>query len=349
MFVLLTRVLLWLLILGFGYYLIARLIPRQYLAAIGGFFLFIIIVVAFLNPSEELVSTARLVSVAGTFLSFPFKPLGLSIILLFLALTGTKKGTIKTSAYYEIWTALMILLLASTPVIAYNLARQVEFDFVQLERQRAELCPIQCAPQIGLPLVQPASTIVVLGHGTAQGTLAHWTQAQVSDIGSRLIFAAQVYREQLALGNRPLMLVTVSPKYALRANKNLIVNNIPLLLSQMGVPPERILLETRGVDLHGTAVQVEKILKQYGLVEQPVILVSSALNSHRAKLTFSQLGINAVARPADFYSFQPGVVAQERLDLEDLIPSSAALTITTRVIEEYLASIYYFLRGWLSP
>ena len=33
----------------------------------------------------------------------------------------------------------------------------------------------------------------------------------------------------------------------------------------------------------------------------------------------------------------------------DFAPSAEALLLTTRVLDEYFQTFYYFLRGWLAP
>ncbi|MBW4576688.1 MAG: YdcF family protein [Aphanothece sp. CMT-3BRIN-NPC111] len=339
MFLLLTRVLLWLLISLIVYYVLLQLIPKQYLAWFGALVLFVLVVLAFLNPNDRLVSSA------GSLLSFPLKPLGLSILLLMIAL---REGLKKTSGRLVV-ASLLILWLSSTPNVAYQLVSQAEGDFIQAEQLRQDCDRNQCPPQLTPPAVEDAGSIVVLGQGAPEGNLTFQTQILPGDIGSRLLYAAQIYQEQLVLGNRPLVIVSADPRSQLKGDKNAQANNIPTLLRKMGVPQDKIVVEARGADLRSSAVEVEKILKQRGLANQPIILISSALTSQRARLTFAQMRLKPISRATDFYTFQPGGKAQTSLQAQDFIPTVAGLAITTRVIEEYLASIYYFLRGWLSP
>jgi uncharacterized SAM-binding protein YcdF (DUF218 family) len=330
MFLLLTQILLWLLITVIIYNLLLRVIPRAYLTLLGGFLLFAIIVLAFFFPND------RLVAAAWSVLSFPLKPVGASILLLGVALNqGLKNRNLVVAS-------LLILLVSSTPFLANLLA------------QRTELGAIQAA-RLGTPgaavTAQPAGAIVVLGRGTTQANLPYRTQIQLTDAGDRILYAAQLYREQLTLGSQPLVIVSAGPRDDLQGNQNQTneANDIAALLTQMGVPANQIITEPRGVDLRTSAVEVNRILRERGLGNTRVVLVTSGINTRRATLTFSDVGLNVVSRPTDFVGFQPGATPRLRLRVESFIPSVEALTVTTRLVEEFFTSIYYYLRGWLAP
>ncbi|MCC5611833.1 hypothetical protein LC612_35145 [Nostoc sp. CHAB 5834] len=118
MFPLLSRVLLWLLIGTIVYSLFQRFYPsgtfvgRSILVVI-----LIIVALSFLNPTEPAVASL------WRMLSFPLKPLGASVFLMILAAQKIKGGGIEKPGGYLIGWALTILLLASTPVVAYFLNR----------------------------------------------------------------------------------------------------------------------------------------------------------------------------------------------------------------------------------
>ncbi len=118
MFQLLSRVLLWLLIGVVAYSLFKKFYPT--VSFIGQFVLGIVLVVlalAFLNPSEPAVASL------WKFISFPLKPLGASVLMLVLAAQKIKAGGIEKPGGQLLAWALTILLLSSTPVIAYFLVR----------------------------------------------------------------------------------------------------------------------------------------------------------------------------------------------------------------------------------
>lgn len=321
MFLLLTQVLLWLIITVILYQLLTKVIPKEYLTALGALFLFAIIVLAFFFPND------RLVSALWNVISFPLKPVGATIILLSIAL---RRGLDKSKNLIS--AAFLILLVSSTPFLANLLAQGTELG---------------AARNVAAPTA-PAGAIVVLGRGTTQASLPPRPQIQLTDTGDRILYAAQLYREQAGVGRNPLVIVSAGPREDLQGNQNE-GNDIATLLTQLGVPRSQIVVDPRGTDLRSSAVSVDRILSERGLGRTPVILVTSGINSRRARLTFAGKGLNVVARPTDFVVVQPGATPRQRLRVESFIPSVEALTVTTRVFEEFLASIYYSLRGWLSP
>ncbi|MBD2450150.1 hypothetical protein H6G76_23910 [Nostoc sp. FACHB-152] len=118
MFILLSRVLLWLLIGTIVYSLFQRFYPQGTFA--GRLVLAIILVVlalSFVNPNEPAVASLWRV------ISFPLKPLGASILMMIFAAQKIKGGGIDKPGGYLIGWALTILLLSSTPAIAYFLLR----------------------------------------------------------------------------------------------------------------------------------------------------------------------------------------------------------------------------------
>ncbi|BAY15253.1 hypothetical protein NIES2109_34330 [Nostoc sp. HK-01] len=118
MFILLSRVLLWLLVGTIVYSLFQRFYPQGTFA--GRVVLVIILVVlalSFVNPNEPAVASLWRV------ISFPLKPLGASVLMMIFAAQKIKGGGIDKPGGYLIGWALTILLLSSTPAIAYFLVR----------------------------------------------------------------------------------------------------------------------------------------------------------------------------------------------------------------------------------
>lgn len=314
MFLLLTQVLLWLLITVIIYNLLLKVIPRAYLTLLGGFLLFTIIVLAFFFPNDTLVRTAWSV------LSFPLKPVGATIVLIAAALNqGLKNRNL-------IVAALMILLLTSIPFVSTVLARPLELGAFPTAAPAATAAP--------------AGAIVVLAQGTTQPSLPPRTQIQLTDEGSnRLRRAAQLYQEQVTAGNQPIVIASAGQE----------ANNVATVLNQFGVPQGQIEVESRSQDLRTSAEQVNGILRGRAIQNRPILLVTSAINSRRARLAFSQVGINVVTQPANFVSTEPGTREARNITIQSFIPSVDALSVSTRILEEFYTTIYYSLRGWLSP
>ncbi|MTJ14612.1 hypothetical protein FJR11_18940 [Anabaena sp. UHCC 0187] len=157
MFQLLSRVLLWLLIGVVAYSLFQRFYPS--ITFVGKFLLGLVLVVlalAFLNPSEPAVSSL------WRFISFPLKPLGAAVLMLFLAAQKIKGGGIDKPGGFLLGWALTVLLLSSTPAIAYFLVRS----------------PVATVEGMNLNQ-QTASTLVALGPANPNFT--------ISDIGQNII------------------------------------------------------------------------------------------------------------------------------------------------------------------
>lgn len=118
MFVMLSRVLLWLLLGTIIYSLFQRFYPS------GSFFgrlvlavLLMVILLSFFNPG----GSGTVVSPLWQVVSFPLKPLGASILLMIFAAQRMKGGGLDKPGGYLLGWALTILLIASTPAFAYFL------------------------------------------------------------------------------------------------------------------------------------------------------------------------------------------------------------------------------------
>jgi hypothetical protein len=116
-FVLLSRVLLWLLLGAIIVALFQRFPSGTFIGRLLLIVLLIIVVLTFLNPREPVVASLWRV------VSFPLRPLGASILLLIFAAQKIKGGGIDKPGGYLISWALVILLLASTPAFGYLLSR----------------------------------------------------------------------------------------------------------------------------------------------------------------------------------------------------------------------------------
>ncbi len=154
MFLLLSRVLLWLLIGTIVYSLFQRFYPSG--SFVGRLILVVILVIvalSFLNPTEPAVASL------WRMLSFPLKPLGASILMMIFAAQRIKGGGIDKPGGYLVGWALTILLLASTPAVAYFLYR----------------APLAMTGETSVATVAPTSgTLVALGQQT--------TTANISDV-----------------------------------------------------------------------------------------------------------------------------------------------------------------------
>jgi uncharacterized SAM-binding protein YcdF (DUF218 family) len=284
----------------------------------------ILAVLSFFAPDSTI--GAAILSV----LSFILKPLGLSIIILVGATAMISNGGIKKPAPTMILIAMLILIFSSTPIVAFWLAEKIESEAVTAIK--VDGCCQKNAP-----------AIVLLGQGTTQPRIPNRVFTQLTSIGDRIPFAAFLYRQKLApyiiisAGQRPEINIPISEAVDIRT-----------LLIYMGIPHDRIILETRGNTVRSSAEAVKKILDHQGM-ERKIILVTSAVEIRRASLTFADVGIKVLPRATNFYSFQSSENFPRRIGGKDFFPSAEALLITTQIIDEFFKYLYYFLRGWLAP
>jgi uncharacterized SAM-binding protein YcdF (DUF218 family) len=145
------------------------------------------------------------------------------------------------------------------------------------------------------------------------------------------------------------VIVSAGPRADFQGSQTAEANDIATLLTQLGVPRDRIVIDPVSQDLRTSAIETRRILGSRGLGGTRVMVVTSAINSRRARLTFSEVGINTVSRPTDFFATQPGATPFPRIGVQSFIPSVESLSITTRIVDEFFTSIYYYLRGWLAP
>ena len=334
---LITRLLLLVVLVTLVWYVVKELIPKEYLTGLGGVAVVVLIALIFQNPADPFVGT-----VWGV-LSLPFKPLGLSILLLAIALFKDEEKIKKTDGNMVLW-AFAILLIFSTPLVAYWLTDQTQ----QTAQQLTALANND----------QPVEMIAVIGDGLNPADPAYrgGTQFNESDDGlgntfvSRLQYTSQLFQNQQLLGSNPMVIVSPGPQ--LQRDKDVLETNVLNLLARFGVPPENVILDPRGADLHSSAVEVKKQIERLGYTETPynLLLVGPALKIRRARSAFAKelggLDNKIIPAPTDYYGFQAGngdLLAK----LGDVVPSVEALTLSTKVLDEYLGSLYYFVRGWL--
>ncbi|MGA7934887.1 MAG: YdcF family protein [Kovacikia sp.] len=374
-FLLLTQVLLWLVVGLIAWFVLLKLLPKPFL---GMLVLLLILVVLGLSFIAGPPPSSDVLGILWRMISFPFTPLGLIIILLLVLLTG-KPSKI---ARRFIVLGLLILALGSFPFFSYYLIQELEMEGIE---QIKTLPSLEGGGRRVIVLLGQGTTRLQLRprQGTAPATDAKAEKpikseafdvlaklpVQLTSKGNRLIYAAQLYQEESQAGTNPLIVVSAGTRpYRLQKEgekKEDIseTKDIQTFLTQtMKVPETAILLEHEGSTVRRSAEKVKKLLDDqkinYG---NQVTIVTTAMNMHRTTLTFNQVFDQGTinSRPTDFYTLPPRERLGKLLEGKDLIerqllasdflPSAEAFCASTEAIDEYLASIYYFLRGWIRP
>lgn len=367
MFELITQILL---LVGL-YYLLKAVWPSiyntKYFAWFGVAVLVSLIVMAFINPNN------RTVGILWAIISFPLRPLGLTLVLLSYALSN---GIEKVKGP-QVLSAFLVLLICSLPITAFLLTAQTEQRTVMEAISRQEASN-----------PRPVQAIVVLNDGTFSRDPTARIRAQITQpesgisvaLQSRLLYASELYLNRTQRGSTPLVIVSIGPQPVdeLGRPRPGESQGVIDVLTSHGVPQSQIKLDLIGVDPRSSAVSIRQLFvatgspancppgfvpcepncppgsvpcdKQPPLVSGPripIVLIAPAIMIRRASSTFSRLSFEVTPRPTDFYIFQLQR-GWELAALTDLLPSAEALVITSRVVNEYLTTVYYFLRGWLA-
>jgi len=119
------------------------------------------------------------------------------------------------------------------------------------------------------------------------------------------------------------------------------------LASAMGIPRERILLETNSTNTYENGVEIKKILG-----EEPFVLVTSASHLPRAIAVFQKLGLSPIPAPADFRAIRNKPHANASMGelvkvMISALPSPDNLAHSERALHEYAGFTWYWLRGWI--
>jgi uncharacterized SAM-binding protein YcdF (DUF218 family) len=333
MFDLLTRALLWLLV-GIGlWYLFNSIIPKNYLTWLGGFVLLAAIFLAFQDPNDRLISTV------WSILSFPLRPLGLAIVLL---ISAAKRKAWKDIAAREATIALVVLLVCSIPIIPLALSSQLETSIVtELDPSEVVVFQGDTLPVVGIVTLGTRATVsgrdsvVPLRFISSEDRLG-------APLRQRLLHTAEIYNSVFQ------QLGTLSPVIVSGLLSEAEDQAIREYLTRVGVRSEDITVDRDGVSIFRSATRSNDLLAERG-ESGVVLLVAPSLTLRRATATFARLyrRENRLVRPVptDLVQFQ---APEGRIPIRvtDLLPSVEALALTTYIIDEYLTSIYYFLRGW---
>ena len=237
-------------------------------------------------------------------------------------------------------------------------------------RPRTQPAPAPTAsPNAQAPLIQPPEPLTENAY-----TILTQQPIQLTEEGDRLIYAARLYQEEVARGTNPLLVVSAGSREGRDRKDGDTRENtaesrdIVTFLQSQGVPAGNILEDNKSPTVHDSAVNVRELLRvqRIGFGNQ-LFLVTSAIEMSRSALTFnrefnsqgSETVVTIVSRPTDFYTLPQRESLRQRTQgrdliergfrLGDLLPSTQAFALSSRVVNEYIASIYYFLRGWIRP
>ncbi|MBP0000185.1 MAG: YdcF family protein [Cyanobacteria bacterium SID2] len=332
MFLVLTRLLLWLLILVIAVFIVLKILPKTYFTFLGWLVMVVFVLLIFIDPAD------RTATIAWYILSLPFKPIGIVGLLLLFGLQGIKKDSISKAARNQFFAAFILLVFFSMPLfpeLAYH--RSIERNAIELLEKTAE---------------DSADTIVLPAQNTVEPNIFDRTQIQLTENGNLIRYAAQLYFD---LGTVSRIIVSAGQYYDIPT----LEDDAPLpseaeivrdLLIGFGVPDTDIVIPDRSAqNLRETSLAVSDFLTDLNVSPQRVLIVTPALSMYRALTTLANVGIQGIPRPTSFLAFEPSNPERFEISVQSFVPSAAGLMLSTQLVDEYLATIYYFLRGWLAP
>jgi len=246
-------------------------------------------------------------------------PDGLTCLLLLAVILTVRKKP--RAALGSATAALMLLLVASTPLVSQLLVGSIEARSV---------------PQSPLPA---ADAIVVLAAGAWPAEPPQPIVKVDGPTANRLLYAAKLYRD----GKAPIVILSggqlpwrkaLPPESAQMAE----------VIEIMGVPSSAVVQESESGNTYQNATRTKAILEERNL--HRILLVTSALHMPRALALFRQQGVDAIPASTDFVSPSTNRANSGWPELIiALLPSAEALQLTTQALKELLGSAVYRIAG----
>ena len=114
------------------------------------------------------------------------------------------------------------------------------------------------------------------------------------------------------------------------------------LLMRAGVPEDQILLESASRTTHEQAINIAPMLKTHQWAR--VALVTPPVQMRRALAVFEAAGVHPIPAVAPYRSDD----SVKSAPASRWLPNGEALDVSSRATYDYLAWVYYWVRGWLA-
>jgi len=219
------------------------------------------------------------------------------------------------------WVAAVVLFYAllSTQAGAGLLARTLDGGYR----------PLTSADQ-----ARGAKVVVVLGAGSLNlRAVSRQLSFVTAEAGLRVLEVARLFE----LLDAPLVIASggTTERDTRAAPESVALQRA---LISVGVPEDRILLESESKNTRDEAIVVKRMLAERGLTD--FVLVTSPLHMRRSLLVFEQQGMHPIPSPSP--------LVPERSSPGSLfLPSALWLQLSDAVFYEWLARVYYWRQGWL--
>jgi uncharacterized SAM-binding protein YcdF (DUF218 family) len=179
-----------------------------------------------------------------------------------------------------------------------------------------------------------AEAIVVLGGGSVNLRARGEVLSIITGASAlRALEAARLYRLMedplvIASGGRNESMEDGIPESELLSD----------VLAEAGVPADRVVQESLSTSTREQAIELRRILRARGI--GTFVLVTSPIHMPRSLKVFHVLGMDPIPGPSPLRS--EGMFPNRY----GLLPSELAQDASVEAVREYMATVYYWLRGW---
>lgn len=215
-----------------------------------------------------------------------------------------------------LFTPIGLLWFFSSFPVSQKLISDLEFEY----------------PPVPLEALPKADVIVVLGGMV--NPLSYYEKPELLSSADRLTDAVVLWKNKkseyiLFTGGSGILFQedAIESKHAFQ------------ILTSLGIPKDRLLLESKSKNTYENALYVSEILKEKNW--KKIILITSAFHIKRANLCFQKLGIETIVYPTDYRTLK------KEINWDTLIPSVGALETSTIAIKEWIGIIAYTWSGYI--
>jgi uncharacterized SAM-binding protein YcdF (DUF218 family) len=208
-----------------------------------------------------------------------------------------------------LWALLVLVWVSSIAPTRYVLMRPLETRYPPI--------PATARPDV----------IVVLGGGMISASPEAGAGASPSQVSTKRAAYAFTLHRRMGI---PMIVSGGDPYGESDATEGALMRS---QLIEWGVPPWRVLDETRSANTLGSARFVKALLARGGFTRPA--LVTSARHMPRSVAVFRSMGVSVIPAPTDYTSLD------HRFSLWDVLPSAGSLDVVGIALHEYMGMLYY--------
>jgi uncharacterized SAM-binding protein YcdF (DUF218 family) len=247
-------------------------------------------------------------------------PTSLCALLLVAAAVFRKRQRLSQVCF---WAAFAILMVCGNGWVVSALTKNLEWRY-------------------SLPEPAPNADAILVLSGGVLDKVPPRRMIEVDGEGNRVIYAAQLYKQQKAgvvicTGGIATGGVAARPAAEVMAE----------FLAMLGVPKEAVVTEGGSSNTHEHARNLPALFQERKISH--ILLVTSAMHMPRALGVFRKQfpEIEFTPAPTDYHATQKQFPTPWYRELTALAPTPSHLLAFSDVMHEYLGIGYYKLRGWM--